>query len=38
MRWEVAYGWGDRALFQAVFDYPTVIRRLAGELETALFQ
>ena len=25
---EVGYGWGDRALFQAVFDYDTVISRL----------
>ena len=28
---EVGYGWGDRALFQAVFDYDTVISRLKAE-------
>ena len=28
-RLEAAYGWGDRALFQAHFDYQTVVRRLA---------
>ncbi len=27
---EVAYGWGDRALFQAIFDYPMVIGQLSG--------
>ncbi len=26
---EAAYGWGDRALFQARFDYRTIVRRLA---------
>ena len=28
---EAGYGWGDRALFQAEFDYATVLQRLAGE-------
>ncbi len=28
---EVAYGWGDRALFQAEFDYGTVVRALERE-------
>ncbi len=27
---EASYGWGDRALFQAQFDYRTVVRRLSG--------
>ena len=27
---EAAYGWGDRALFQAEFDYRTVVRQLAA--------
>ncbi len=27
---EAAYGWGDRALFQAQFDYHTVVSRLSG--------
>ncbi len=27
---EAAYGWGDRALFQAEFDYRTVVSRLSG--------
>ena len=27
-RLRVGYGWGDRALFQAEFDYHTVIRQL----------
>ena len=30
-RLEVGYGWGDRALFQAEFDYHLVIRRLSAE-------
>ena len=29
-RLEVGYGWGDRALFQAEFDYHTVIRQLTA--------
>ncbi len=29
-RLEVGYGWGDRALFQAEFDYHTVIRQLSA--------
>ena len=28
---EAGYGWGDRALFQAVFDYETVVCRLAEQ-------
>jgi len=29
-RLRVGYGWGDRALFQAEFDYQTVVRQLAA--------
>jgi hypothetical protein len=28
---EVGYGWGDRALFQAEFDYATVVRALGQQ-------
>ena len=30
-RLEAGYGWGDRALFQAVFDYDTVVQQLSRD-------